>query len=454
MKKTISLILALVMSLSLVGVLGVSAAEVYDGTSVSASLAGAGTEADPYLIANGADLAFFAANAAAGASYKLTADIVWATAPTATNWTPVVDFSGTFDGNGYSISGLYVVGTKQVAFIGSTKDTAVIKNLTIKDSRFEGDGDVAGIVGFVTPGTLEAPAYITVENCVNYADIFANKKDGNSAGIIGDILTTGKKANLIVANISKCVNYGSVTSATGNGHIGGVVGRVSGTATVSECANFGKITGTSAIVGGVVGQVSYNGSDDARYTVTIENCYNAGEVIGTHVIGGIASRAYEFVTFKNCVNVGKVTVSKDDENANRFGAIESHTIATYENNYYLAGSASNSALPETVGIGNREGSASKTADELAALAGTLGEAWTVADGKLTLKAVAEAGKVEAPAPETTAPETTEPAAPETTAPETTEPGSSTPTGDSAFVFVMIGVIALAGVAVVAKRREN
>jgi hypothetical protein len=134
MKKTLAIILALVMSLSLLGAFSVSAAEVYDGTSVSASLAGAGTEADPYLIANGADLAYFAANAVAGASYKLTADIIWANAPTANNWTPVPAFSGTFDGNGHTISGIYCVGTTKVGFFATTEATAVIKNLTIKDS--------------------------------------------------------------------------------------------------------------------------------------------------------------------------------------------------------------------------------------------------------------------------------------------------------------------------------
>ena len=451
MKKTIAIILALVMSLSLVGVIGVSAAEVYDGTSVSASLAGAGTEADPYLIANGADLAFFAANAVAGASYKLTADIVWATAPTATNWTPVVDFSGTFDGNGYSISGLYAVGATQVGFIGNTKDTAVIKNLTIKDSYFEADTTVSGIVALVTPGTPDAPAYITIENCVNYAELVINKKEANSGGILGEVITTAKKANLVVANVSKCVNYGNVTSKSGNGYIGGVVGRLSGAGTVSECANFGTVTGSSAIVGGVLGQLSWNGADDARYTILVENCLNAGAVNGTHVSGGIAARAYELVTFKNCVNLGQLTVTKDDSNANRFGAIESNTISTYENNYYLAGSAVNATLPETVGLGDRTGATEKAAADIAALVSVLGEAWTVVDGQLTLKAVANAGKVESAEPEVT-----EPVAPETTepAPETTEPPVSGETGDSAFVFVMIGVIALVGVAVVAKRREN
>ena len=450
MKKTIALLLALVMSLSLVGVIGVSAAEIYDGASVSASLSGAGTEADPYLIANGADLALFASAPVAGASYKLTNDIVWAQAPTATNWTPVVDFSGTFDGNGYSISGLYCVGSTKVGFIGNTKDTAVIKNLTIKDSYFEADTTVSGVVAFVTPGTPDAPAYITIENCVNYATLVVNKKDSNSGGILGEVITTAKKENLIVVNVSKCVNYGSVTNTSGNAYIGGVIGRLSGAGTVSECANFGTITGASAIVGGVLGQVSYNGNADARYTVLIENCLNAGAVTGTHVSGGVAARAYELVTFKNCVNLGQLTVSKDDSNANRFGAIESNTVATYENNYYLAGSAVNATLPETVGLGNRTGATEKTAAEMKDLVSVLGEAWTIVDGQLCLEFVLNAGMVESAQPEVTepAPETTEPA------PETTEPAASEDTGDSAFVFVMIGVIALAGVAVVSKRREN
>jgi hypothetical protein len=69
-----------------------------------------------------------------------------------------------------------------------------------------------------------------------------------------------------------------------------------------------------------------------------------------------------------------------------------------------------------------------------------------------------------PAPETTEPETTP--APETTvapetqapatepAPETTEPTTPPTTGDSALIFVVISAIAIAGVAVVAKKREN
>ncbi len=443
MKKTLAIILALMMSISLLGSFSVSAAEVYDGTSVSASLAGAGTEADPYLIANGADLAYFAANAVAGASYKLTADIVWATAPSANNWTPVPAFSGTFDGNGYSISGIYCVGDEKVALFATTEATAVIKNLTIKDSYFEGNSSVAGIVAFVTPGTPDAPAYLTVENCVNYADIVVNKKDGNSGGLIGEIIATSGKGTQIVTSVSKCVNYGSVTSKTGNGYIGGVIGRLCGQSTVSECANFGTITGSSAIVGGVIGQVSANGASDPAYTITISDCLNAGAVNGTHVSGGVLARAYELTTIKNCVNLGQLTVTKDDSNKDRFGAIDSHTVSTLENNYYLAGSAVNSSVADVVPLGNRAGATEKNADEIAGLVSVLGEAWGVVDGSLTLNFIANAGKVESAEPEVTEP-----------APETTEPTVGPTTGDSAFIFVLLATISVLGIAVVSKRKEN
>ena len=443
MKKTLAIILALVISLSLLGAFSVSAAEVYDGTSVSASLAGAGTEADPYLIANGADLAYFAANAVAGASYKLTADIVWAKDPTANNWTPVPAFSGTFDGNGHTIAGIYCVGDEKVALFATTEATAVIKNLTVGTSYFEGNSSVAGIVGFVTPGTPDAPAYLTVENCVNYAEIVVNKKDGNSGGLIGEIIATSGKGTQIITNVSKCVNYGSVTSKTGNGYIGGVIGRLCGQSTVSECANYGTITGSSAIVGGVIGQVSANGASDPAYAITISDCLNAGAVNGTHVSGGVVARAYELTTIKNCVNLGQLTVTKDDSNKDRFGAIDSHTVSTLENCYYLAGSAVNSSVADVVPLGNRAGATEKTAAEMNALVSVLGDAWTLADATLYLKFAHEAGEVE-----TSAPEATEPA------PETTEPVAPPTTGDSSFVFVLIAIISVLGIAVVSKRKEN
>ena len=87
MKKTLTLLLCLALVLSSLCIIPVAAAtEVWDGETVSTSLSGSGTEEDPYLIQNGADLAFMRETINAGEAnaedkfyascyYKQTADI-------------------------------------------------------------------------------------------------------------------------------------------------------------------------------------------------------------------------------------------------------------------------------------------------------------------------------------------------------------------------------------------
>ena len=492
MKKTLAIILALVMSLSLLGAFSVSAAEVYDGTSVSASLSGAGTEADPYLIANGADLAFFAANPVDGACYKLTNDIVWSSytkggeAPAANNWTAIKSFNGTFDGDGHSISGLYIKETASsttAAFFA--KATGTIKNLTIKDSYFEAAKYVSAFVGQLSPSeTKEAKPSLTIDNCVNYADICVNKKSSLIGGIIGDALGNARTPTYLALTITNCVNYGTVSStASGTVYIAGIVGRAFGEPfVIDNCANFGDIISIGAVSGGVVGQAGIGEygkeGDTPGFTATITNCYNMGNVSAKRICGGIIGRAYPGTTVSNCVNLGNATITANDASSDgyndQFGPITGHgpdtraEAATYVNFGTITNcfTISDAVMSNT---GDTEAkpffaylATVKTAAELnsEAMVTALGEAWTIDNGKLTLKFLVvepEAPETTEPAPETTepAPETTEPA-PETTepAPETTEPGSSTPTGDSAVIFAVIAVISVLGVAVVAKKREN
>ena len=103
--------------------------DIWDGTVASAFAGGSGTEADPYLIANGEQLARVAEQVNSGADnfsgkyLKLTADIWlndvrdkdWKT-KSPNQWTPIGDetgkaFSGTLDGDGYAVYGTYISGT-------------------------------------------------------------------------------------------------------------------------------------------------------------------------------------------------------------------------------------------------------------------------------------------------------------------------------------------------------
>jgi len=478
--RVVAAVLAILMGLSAIGMVAmyISAAEVYDGTSVSASLSGSGTEADPYLIANGADLAYFAANPVDNASYKLTNDIVWSSytkgseLPTESNWNPI-PFNGNFDGNGKTVSGLCVVSDAEGVGFFAYADGSV-KNLTVKDSYFKGKTNVGGIVGKITNFTDEQKdtdfvRYLVVENCVNYADIEATSGNGYSGGIFGG----ANRKNQIILTISGCVNYGSVSynSTSGNSIIGGIAGQLNGREIIVEnCANFGTVSSTTPLSGGIVAQTggSSNKAGDGTL-VKISNCINYADVSGQRLSGGITGRLYGNGVIENCVSVGKVTININNTNAAQYGHLAGliTTEGSVINSFYLEGCASNALAPDTA-PGYVAGEAKAIADiNSDATVTALGEAYTLAEGQLTLKIVATAGQVEStepevpqptePAPETTepAPDTTEPA-PETTepAPETTEPGSSTPTGDSAIFYLVIAIVAIAATGIVAKKREN
>jgi len=480
--RLVALIMALLMGASAIGMIAmyVSAAEAYDGTSVSASLAGAGTEADPYLIANGADLAYFAANSVDGAYYKLTNDIVWssyvdgAEIP-ANNWTPIV-FNGHFDGNGKTVSGLVFVDAtiNGVGFFAWAQGS--VKNLTVKDSYFKGATKVAGIVGQIQDFSDEDKAAgivrtLTVENCVNYATIVATEKNGYSGGILGG----ANRDNQIDLTISGCVNYGKVIfdNASANALIGGITGQINGRAILVEnCANYGDVVCSTPVTGGICAQVggSSNKADDGTY-VRIVNCINYAAVSASRITGGITGRLYANATIENCVNVGTVTANVSGKNATQYGEIiGTDAGGKVVNTLYSEGCATNIGEPETAGV--LVGTAKAIADiNSDASAAELGEAYTIVDGVLTLKNVATAGQVESADPvvpdDTTEPapaDTTEPAPADTTEPapvdtetapaDTTEPSEGPTTGDASVLYLVVALFAIAATVVVSKKREN
>ena len=145
-----------------------SAAAVWDGTSTEA-YSGSGTEADPYIISNGAQLAYLANvldegnTNTSGKFFKLTADIDLG----GNEWNPIGEdttntnqrFLGTFDGNGHTISNLKVSkGNHGALFIILSNGT--IKNLCLKnvDIVFTKDFSRAAAVCTINEGG-------PIENC-------------------------------------------------------------------------------------------------------------------------------------------------------------------------------------------------------------------------------------------------------------------------------------------------
>ena len=169
-------------------------------------------------------------------------------------WTPIADwmgnrttqYSGTFDGNNKTVSGLYFNGDSTcIGLFGSSEADGNIKNVGVVDSYFKGNDHVGGVCG--NNGG-------TITNCYNAGNLTAIESSATIGGICG-YNNTG--------TVTNCYNTGTVTATGSVASVGGVCG--CSTAPISNCYNIGTVTATSssADISGICG---YNFGP-------IKNCY-------------------------------------------------------------------------------------------------------------------------------------------------------------------------------------
>lgn len=288
--------------------------EIWDGTADDITLSGRGTRANPYRISNASELAFMAERVNAGdeaynaAYYIQTADIAlndvsnvenWDTQPPANEWVPIGNtnyFMGMYDGNGYTISGLYINKTTQTETLEDCRqglfgfiDGATITNVGIKSGYIRAYRYSGALVGGAYGGTIK--------NCYNKATVVG---DINVAGVVGAVNT--KNSEFIIDN---CYNAGDIT--VGN-YSGGILGGITpeNDIEIKNCYNTGSVSGESCI-GGIVGTTG-----EAQGNITIYNCSNEGSIVSQkNHIGGIAgyfaSTPQESNIISSCKNNGTIT---------------------------------------------------------------------------------------------------------------------------------------------------
>ena len=300
-------------------------ADVWDGTSGDLTSV---TDEDTKTVTinSGKQLAALAQSVNGGTDYsgytiKLTKNIDL----NGNEWTPIGQkngnkFKGTFDGQGYVVTGLKISEAKAdafdgyVAFFGATEG-ATIKNLTVAGSVT--GKEAAGIVGKGVNTTLE--------NCHNKATITAT--ESKAAGIVasldkgtlknctnsGAITTKGAwpAAGIVAwcnpnAAIENCQNFGDVT-VTGIGdtsQAGGICGNLGNNSTVTNCSNSGKIS--ASLAGGVAGRAK--GADAQQ--IQIVNFTNTGSIVASNIAGGVVGDAQNGVKAENCTINGTVSGTK------------------------------------------------------------------------------------------------------------------------------------------------
>ena len=329
-------------------------------------------ESGVYGIASEKQLQWFAAKVNGGdtaISGKLTANIELTEA-----WTPIgtqsQPFTGSFDGDGHSITGMSItfdsndksVGAPYLGLFGYVKGTAD-KKAEIKNLMLSGKLDITENYrnSFAYSGGLVGGA-----EYVSFTDITTNvavtAKKGSAPypwSYVGGFAGTVKNADFL-----RCVNNGTVT--TDGDYVSGFAAK-SETTTYTSCVNNGAITGRTKIGGfggavkstktvdsyntGTIGLAAYNGGNqgigglfgEMGYGSTLTRCYNTGAVTGDCYVGGLvgsvgsgsdAANGPSYIV--DSYNSGSITGHSDKNYCGiggLVGKLDASSSRTYEQSY-------------------------------------------------------------------------------------------------------------------------
>lgn len=313
---------------------------------------GDGSADSPYEIKTTADLQALADSVktttdySKGKFFKLTADIdlksicykVNGTSENDKSWTPIGNslkpFQGSFDGDGHTISNLYInpnfylSSSNYQGLFGCIGENGTIKNLNLVNSIVSGRsyvGSVAGnnygIISYCTnSGSVKGHGLVggvagdnsgTILNCTNSGSVIASGDVGGIAGGNNDTISyctnsgevrgdyrVGGVAGENYGIISYCINNSNISGKNYSANVaGGIVGD-NEKGTVSYSTNNGKVSGDEKI-GGVVGNNYYNS--------TILNCTNNGSIKGFTSVGGVVGQNEELTTISYSTNNGNIS---------------------------------------------------------------------------------------------------------------------------------------------------
>lgn len=272
----------------------------------------------------------------AAGSYRLGADIDLS----GIGWTPIgtpsAPFTGTFDGAGYTISGLTINdNTADYRGLFGDVDGGTITTVRLSNVQITARGNVGGLAGRVRSG-----AQVTESHIIGTSDepSTISGSNRNVGGLVGQVLDGGT----IVERSSSSANVSNTSNAhtTGQG-TGGLVGYVDG-GTISDSHASGTVSGPH-LVGGLAGIISGN-------SAAASQSYATGAVSSTHAFG-TAGGLVGSVQVSSSVSA---SYASGDVSGNRVGGLVGlvSTSGSIEDSYAtgeVSGVATNTNFPSFVG---------------------------------------------------------------------------------------------------------
>jgi hypothetical protein len=303
MRRMSSIILSLIILVPNVILINMLIPSLGFNQNASAFAGGDGSVGNPFQISNVTELQNMSSNLSA--HYVLINDID-ASSTTTWNWNGTIykgfipiandtdpgtdgfqgtNFTGSFDGRGFNITGLFINNTpdEYIGLFGRINASAVIKNVNMINYTFFGDQYVGGIIGFNNGGT--------VTNCYTSGIINVPGDYYSDTHYLGGLIGYN------LGPVSNCTTRGDINN-TGE-YAGGLIGE--NDATVTNCTSYVNVTGEIYGGGYKAGLIGYN------IYGAITNCTAYGNILGCYDLGGLLGDSWGPV--KNCTAYGNVTGS-------------------------------------------------------------------------------------------------------------------------------------------------
>ena len=268
------------------------------------SYPGKGTEDDPYLVYTADDLT----GVYRKGYYKLMNDIdltEWINTNSPTEgWTGIgrdgSDMSQ-FDGNGFTISGLWSNSTRDYVGLFSMFSHGTIKNLTVETAegkKVKGGNCTGILIGYNTNGRIiDCSVHGDVEGTVNVGGIVGVSIDNELTRLVFNGTVTSSTASACIGGIvgssendqiRENSSDATMTTSGASVNMGGIAGMAN--SNVAQSVSKGTLTaaGTNAQVGGIVGTNNMNG--------VVEDCLSSATLNSPYAAAGIVSYNYGTVT--------------------------------------------------------------------------------------------------------------------------------------------------------------
>ena len=180
----------------------------------------------------------------------------------------VSSFTGTFDGQGHTISGITISraagyqGLFGVVTNSGVGPNTVIQNLILTDVDVSGSAFIGGLIGYATHQNTE------VTNCKVYGAV---KGTSLCVGLLCGVCSQG-------VTFTDCFSQGTAQGTSGDDKIGGLIGNCNIGITVTGCGSICDVSLGSSSVGGLIGNLNQS---ELSYS------YAKGTVSGEYYVGGL-----------------------------------------------------------------------------------------------------------------------------------------------------------------------